>query len=211
MPVGSALRVFGIAAADGGPSNVLAQGTELVTFRDIGAVVKNAPYARAEADIDHAEHRRVIETVFQHSAIVPAPLGLVMRSKDTLVRWLEIHYVTLSEALAFIEGRAAARVHVKYADLAAIVPGETAEAAADIDAIAAGSFRLLRRHAVASVGVKSRGEPGLSASASFLVDRDKWDAFAEVVREEDKRASDLEFELTGPWPPYDFVRMQITG
>ena len=108
----NALRLYGIAASDGegGP---LASGTSLVTFRDLGAVVSETPYARpALADGDVATHRRVVESVFAQRAIVPAPAGVVFRAREALERWLELHFVTLTDALAYVEGRAGARVHV---------------------------------------------------------------------------------------------------
>ena len=45
--------------------------------------------------------------------------------------------------------------------------------------------------------------------ASFLIERDRWDVFNEIVREEQKRLREMHVECTGPWPPYDFVRMQF--
>lgn len=209
----SPLRLFGVVAADSHhPDSGTVTGTPLVTFRDLGAVVKETPHARPDegaAEID--EHRRVVEAVFGVTAILPAPAGVVFRSREVLTRWLELHYVTLSDALGFVEGRAGARVHVTRNVTEAGDMIETSEAASDIAAIAAGSFRVLRRHAVASVPLRPEGEVGYSASAAFLVERDRWDVFAEVVREEDRRLPDLAYEVTGPWPPYDFVRMQFGG
>jgi hypothetical protein len=46
-------------------------------------------------------------------------------------------------------------------------------------------------------------------SAAFLVEQDLWKDFASEVEEQGKRAPNLRFELTGPWPPYDFVQMQL--
>jgi hypothetical protein len=55
--------------------------------------------------------------------------------------------------------------------------------------------------------VRDAGE----ASASFLVDRSRWRAFADAVAGEQHRDPELEVRLTGPWPPYDFVRLQFGG
>jgi hypothetical protein len=32
-----------------------------------------------------------------------------------------------------------------------------------------------------------------------------------MVKEEAKRLPGLRIDVTGPWPPYDFVRMQFGG
>ncbi|MGH7446746.1 MAG: GvpL/GvpF family gas vesicle protein [Longimicrobiales bacterium] len=44
-------------------------------------------------------------------------------------------------------------------------------------------------------------------SAAFLVERTSWIDF--VDRAEDLGAShgEIAFDITGPWPPYDFVRI----
>jgi hypothetical protein len=157
----------------------------------------------------------VVEAVFTQQSILPAPPGVVFRTADALRRWLEIHYVTLSDALGFVDGRAAARVYVRDRpeDGGGLrTSAQTVEFAADIETIAAGSFRVLRRHAAASVMARYAGEEAgvpSAVAASFLVDRDRWQVFADVVAEEGRRTPDLEYLLTGPWPPYDFVRMQF--
>jgi hypothetical protein len=48
-------------------------------------------------------------------------------------------------------------------------------------------------------------------SASFLLERSQWREFADAVAGEARRASALHLSLTGPWPPYDFVRLQFGG
>jgi hypothetical protein len=153
--------------------------------------------------------------VFARQAILPAPAGVVFRSREALARWLELHYATLTEALAHVEGRVAARVHVarKAERLASLTPSglegrPTEELSIDIDAVAAESFRVLRRHATTSVMLRQAGD-GAAAVSGFLVEREKWEAFEAAVTEEGKRDPDLTFRLTGPWPPYDFVRMQF--
>jgi hypothetical protein len=48
-------------------------------------------------------------------------------------------------------------------------------------------------------------------SASFLVERSRWREFAEAVATEARRATPLDVAMTGPWPPYDFVRLHFGG
>lgn len=63
----------------------------------------------------------------------------------------------------------------------------------------------------ASATGASRGRDVAGISASFLVDRTVWREFAERVTAEARRDPVLEVILTGPWPPYDFVRLQFGG
>jgi hypothetical protein len=104
-----------------------------------------------------------------------------------------------------------ARVSVSYGD----EPDTTTAMAIDADLLetsAGETFRVLRRHAVASLMITNQpGEGVPAARASFLLERERWDAFNDIVREEQKRLREMQIECTGPWPPYDFVRMQFGG
>jgi Gas vesicle synthesis protein GvpL/GvpF len=210
--VSAMLRLFGVASIDGGDEHMLAVPSELVVYRDLGALVADSPVARPK--IDAAEirhHREVIDTVFLQRAVLPAPMGVVFRSREMLSRWMELHYVTLIEGLSFVEGRVGARVHVTLRNLGEVPPGQTVEAASDLDAIAAVSFRIFRRQAAGWASFRGARETTLTSGASFLVDRERWEQFAEAVAGEEQRTPELHYRLTGPWPPYDFVRMQFGG
>ena len=52
-----------------------------------------------------------------------------------------------------------------------------------LDTAADVSFRVLRRHAVASVVVSNHAGAGPAAHASFLIERERRDVFNEIVRE----------------------------
>jgi hypothetical protein len=153
---------------------------------------------------------------------------VVFRDRDVLMQWMELHYFTLLDALAFVEDRAVARVAVAPVVPAAAVPagsGRAAEPAEPAEpaggaeeetarreaseAVLRDALRVLRRHAVASIAVG--GDGSYAAAASFLVERTRWELFAGVVRQENERLTDFTLRLSGPWPPYDFVRMQFTN
>jgi hypothetical protein len=128
---------------------------------------------------------------------------------NTLTRWLELHYFTLTEALSVIEGHAAARVSITTQG-----NKEDGDAQKSFAALAAESLRLLRSQAAATVTLpRADGdeEEGVVAKASFLVDTQRWQAFQDIVSKEARRQAALDFKVTGPWPPYDFVRMQFGG
>jgi gas vesicle protein GvpL/GvpF len=203
----NALRLYGItdvehhAAANG-------DGTELLAFRDLAAIVSAADYsATPPAGEVIEQYRRVVDDVFASAPVLPAPVGTVFRSRETLTRWLELHYVTLSEALTFVSDRAEARVHVSRADGR---PDER-ESGSDLAAAAAEAFRTLRRQSVAAVPLKAEHLTGIVLSSAFLLDKELWSDFASSVQDQQKRNPALAFDLTGPWPPFDFVRMQFGG
>ena len=200
------LALYGVTTGHGhrGP---LAGGTELVAFRDVAAVVGPAALAEGEGappDPELRDYRRVVESVFRQQAILPAPPGVVFRSRDVLTQWLELHYFALLDALSFVDDRVEARVDVRRdADLTAGLPPD-----AEQEEVLQDALRVLRRHALGIVTVGGDGQGGLVA-ASFLVERDRWEAFAALVAAESTRLGEGSLALSGPWPPYDFVRMQF--
>jgi hypothetical protein len=204
----NAIRLYGITDVEHHAQAKPADGTELIPVRELAAVIGPAEYsATAPSGETIEEYRRVVGDVFGKAPVLPAPVGTVFRSRDTLTRWLELHYVTLSEALSFVEDRAEARVHVSRLD------GKVAErdTGSEVAAVAADSLRALRRHAVVAVPLKSEVVTGIVLSSAFLVDRELWDDFVAAVEDQRHRNAGLTLDLSGPWPPFDFVRMQFGG
>ena len=192
-------------AVDGG----VVDGASLQVTRDIAALITEQPAFQLDAapEAELQSHRKLVDWAFRRGAVLPAPAGALFRSRDVLTRWMELHYVALSDAIEFVEDRVAARVHIVRRD----ADDDDAEAGSDLAAAAAESFRALRRRAVATVPLRLEQVTGLVLSAAFLVDRDLWGEFEGAVREQQEAHDVLRFDTTGPWAPYDFVRMQFGG
>jgi hypothetical protein len=175
----------------------------VVAFRDLGAVVGPAQYtAHVPTAADVEAHQKIAEPIYTKRPFLPAPIGTVFRSREAVIQWLELHYVTLTDGLSFVEGRVGARLHVSRRSTDGAEKADVATSAAEV-------FRALRPHASASVALKPRENSARNASAAFLVERDRWDGFLQIVSEEARQRPELQFEHTGPWPPYDFVNMQF--
>jgi len=212
----TALRLYGVATHESTSANELADGTSLVQFRSLAAVVSPTRYHRVTLDADElGEYTRILEEVQSNAAVLPAPPGTVFRSRDSLMRWLELHYFTLTQTMSAIEGHGQARLTITKTigvDPDNATGAEAKESAKQLVATASQSMRVLRGHAAATVVLPAiEGETTIVAQASFLVELDHWTAFAELVEKEDQRQTALDFHLSGPWPPYDFVRMQFGG
>jgi hypothetical protein len=112
----SGLRLYGVIDADTGNQELLEQQrVQLVTYRDLAAVVAVAPYAQTEpSDADLTDYLRVVDALGAKGPIVPAPPGTVFRDEAVLARWLDVHYAKLHEALAVIEQREDARPSYDY-------------------------------------------------------------------------------------------------
>jgi hypothetical protein len=224
------LRLFGVALLDPhGGGAPLAAGTDLVVFRDVGAVVAASAYTAAPLTPHDLEtYTATVSEVFARHAIVPAPPGTVFRTREGLLGWLELHYYTLAEALDFVAERVVARVTVRRGDpdaataAATVLPPPTLRltlddpdhgVASDLVSLAADAFRDLRREAVALIVLRAGPDaaaPDDTAHGSFLIDRSRWETFEEAVALQGRRHGALRLECSGPWPAYDFVQMQFT-
>lgn len=212
--VQEAITLCGIVSREGRPAPHV-PGAQTVDYRDVSAVVRKADFIRSEAtETGIAAYREVVEGAFACGAVIPAPYGTIFRNRDALLRWLELHYFTLADALRYLHDRQVARVRVAPATLGA-GQWDTVEhraRGADLEVTAFDSFRVLKRQAVAYVPIEvpgRRSEQG--AEAAFLVEREHWNQFMALLKEEQRRLPDLKFEHTGPWPAYDFVRLDLNG
>lgn len=212
------------------------EGACIVPFRDLAAITTECSpgeafsWRRTPAPPNLDSYRAVIEAVFEQCSIVPAPPGIIFRSRQAIVRWLELHYVALSDAHAFIDGRTVGRVHVERRATPVAGANLRHEALAG-EAVAREVFRSLAGHAVtwtpisgvaptatgeypavqATMGVTAEQVASDASQASFLIDRAHWSDFEAAVAEEDRRDAALGVWVSGPWPPYDFVRLQFGG
>jgi gas vesicle protein GvpL/GvpF len=208
-PSQSPLLLHGIVLSDG---HALPEvpgatgGTRLISYRDVGAVVSDQKsFVLDDVDSSRIEqHRAIVDAVFHIAPVLPAPVGVVFRSSDALTRWMELHYVSLTGALEFVEDRAAARVHISHT-----ANNSNRGADADIANAANEAVRALRRAAVMAVPLAYDAASGRVSSAAFLVERDHWKEFLRAVADQHEAHHALKFEVTGPWAPYDFVQMQF--
>jgi hypothetical protein len=200
-----ALTLFGVTFLESHDVRPPVPDTELIVVRDVAAVCGQSPYSRLDATAERIDQfAAVVDAYHQRGPMLPAPMGVVFRSRDAVQRWLELHFVALSDALNYVDHRMVARVHVWR-------PGEPdeREVGSDLAAAAAESLRVLRHRAVSSVPLRTEKFTGIVLSAAFLVESERWAEFTAEVEEQGRQTPDLRFEVTGPWPPYDFVQMQL--
>jgi len=205
------LRVYGIIMHENGhhPRPNLPLGAQVLPLRELAAVTEEGEYTARDVDTADVErHLEIVETVFKQDTIVPAPIGTVFRSPEVLQRWMELHYVALSDALAWVEDRVGTRVHISRADHVT-GRGVDGDRGSDLAAVAGEITKELRRHAVASVSLRTEHLTGLTVSGAYLIERPLWNEFTETVKREAARYHFVHVTHTGPWPPYDFVRMQF--
>ena len=165
-----------------------------VRFRDLEALVRRTGFELPPLDKDALlAHQRVVDETMRRETILPAPFGVVFRGRREVIAFLEDQYLVLDEALSLVDGHWELRLHLSFA-------GDDGHAD-----VAASVYGELRRYARAALPFPPEGERIFSAA--FLVERAHWVDFWERAEDMGVDHPDLVFDLTGPWPPYDFVRM----
>lgn len=198
------LRLYAVVLLDGGEDRLVAPDASVITFRDLGAIVRPAPFEAAPSDAEDVDRAvQLVRRLFRRTPVLPAPFGTVVKSAEQVKRWLEMNYIALSEGLHYVEGRCETRVHISANPAVRPVDGKV-----EILTTGAECFRDLRRHAVAAMITRQDAE---AMTEAFLIPEDAWDEFAERVQSYAFRHEALAFRQTGPWPPYDFVRIDFDG
>lgn len=170
-----------------------------VAYRDVAAIVTASEYVEPSIDAESiVAHHRVIDETMRMETVLPAPIGVVFRDRKALLKFLRTEYETLDHGLAHVEGHWEVRIHMD--------PPPGLVALAEHREAASRAYAELKR--LARSAVPFRVPDGRVFGAAFLVDREHLQGFVERA-EAIEAALDgaLSFDITWPWPPYDFVRL----
>lgn len=196
-----ALYFYGVARARtwrGGRISAVEADVLRMRYRDVEALVSPTTYDLPPLDEDHLlAHQRVLEAAMHRGTVLPAPYGIVFRGRRQLIRTLQDQYVALDEGLSFLDGHWELRVHIS--------PRDAGEPSSELTDLAMQLYSELRRHARAAVPFVGDGKR--LVSAAFLVERTAWIEFVEHADDLGTAHSELVFDVTGPWPGYDFVHI----
>lgn len=175
-----------------------ALGVELVREGGLAALLAPAAAPGQEADAESVAARHwEVHRALLRGDVLPAPVGVVFAEPDQVRAFLTESHAGLSGALERVAGRWEFRLHVEVVDAAF-----SRDLALDLSTHI---YAELRRISAAAVTLPVTGTRVLSAA--FLVDRGASSAFQDRLEVLARLNSALGLDLTGPWPPYDFVVM----
>lgn len=174
-------------------------GVQRIRYRDMEAVVREVPFVVPE-DSSRAvdEHQRTVEMIMRRATVLPAPFGIVFKGRRQLIKMMQDQYLVLDEGLSLLDGHWELRLHIT---------GGVTEGEDHPGDVAMNIYSELRRFARAAVTFPTNADRLLSAA--FLVDRTTWVEFVERIESYGTRFPELSFDVTGPWPAYDFVRIVV--
>jgi hypothetical protein len=205
LPLQQAVYFYGVARAKTwrGDRVGTVEGDDVLRmrYRDLEALVRPVPYELPIVDEARVQaHQRVVEAAMRRGTVLPAPYGIVFRGRRQLIRLLQDQYLVLDEGLSFFDGYWELRLHIASASA-----GDDIDL--DLGDLAMQLYSELRRHARAAVPFATAGSRLLSAA--FLVERASWIEFVDRAEDLATTHAEITFDITGPWPPYDFVRITV--
>ncbi len=197
---GSGLHLLGVIRAEASEIPPEALDAELIRHAELAALVRavTLPLPIPETDAMAVQaHHHTLDVAMRHVSVVPMPWGVVFPGAPEVMRFLQQQRGTLVEALTLVEDHWEFRLHVDSTESGAerIVPTD----------IATKLYSELRRMARAAVPIPV--EDARRFSAAFLVQRGRSRDFVDRLDELGNLHPSLTLDLTGPWPPYDFVRV----
>jgi hypothetical protein len=206
LAAGQAVYLYAIVRARGWRGRRIRRvaGEDLmrVRFRDLEALVRPVPYEQPPGGDEALRgHQQVVEAAMRRGAVLPLPYGIVFRGRRQLIRLLQEQYLVIDDALSFVDNTWELRLHVS-----ATAP---LEAAGELSDLAMQCYSELRRHARAAVPLAGEPEGKRLLTAAYLVERVTWVEFVERADDLGSAHPELTFDVTGPWPPYDFVRVSL--
>lgn len=193
------LYLYGVVRARGRRVRRRADGDPVtrVRYREIEALVRPVEYVIPDLDDQGIQdHHHMLDAAMRRATVLPAPFGMVFHGRRAVLQFLEDQYIVLDEGLSFLDGHWEMRLHILGDDNMG-----------QLNHVASELYSDLRRLARAAIPLPAM--PGRILSAAFLVERRGWIRFVEETDDLNRAHPELVFDLTGPWPPYDFVDVQL--
>jgi hypothetical protein len=183
--------------------NIGFKGEEVYTleYKDFAPVVSSAAVKKYEVSDEEVElHRKVVEQVMKEHSVLPVAYGMVFKNKKLLLVAMSAGYKAMKKAMSEVDNKVELGVKVFLPKEAASWDGK--------EKCKSDFMEALRKKAAQSKELKLFSDR-LIMNASFLVDKNKIDDFSGEVEQLGNKYLDIKIQYSGPWPPYNFVDIQI--
>jgi hypothetical protein len=210
------------------------EGLAKVIWQDLVAVVSTFNGAQLASGDELWHHEKVVEALMSDRAVLPVRFGTLLPSRQGVGDMLCRAYDSLVEDIVRVRGQVeigvrfltaidldaeagvSAERHIEPVKMHGMGPGSVhllAKLAKERErrnrqraklSLVREAYELLASHANAS-RLDDEPEDRNGASAAFLVPRDTWILFRDIVSHVANAHPELALLCTGPWPPYSFV------
>lgn len=213
------------------PAGFHGQPVRAVVFRDIRAHASPTPLTHVEPTAENLQlHEDVVSRIMRRGTVLPMRFSTVCRSSGAVRDMLERYYGPFRENLDRLRGKVELGIKVFYR----LEPEETADPSEKPPSPGEYMMRRYERYrkrqdelravlapmeeldaALSALScARARSGPvrnSLILNASYLTEEDRRERFEALVRQAAERYPDYRIVLSGPWPPYHFVKIRQEG
>lgn len=174
-----------------------------ISYKDVSAVVSDTPLTEYQPTEENIKtHNEVVNLVMKGYPLIPMAFGMAFKNKETLFSVLERGYEAIKQILALVDNKIELGVKI-------ILPKELTEFLSNEEKneLASKFFNLLKTKSSEAVNDNLFSER-LLLNASFLVEKNQVEEFSKEVGNIEKTLTS-KIQYTGPWPPYNFAKINI--
>mgnify|MGYP001558977299 CR=1 FL=1 len=171
-----------------------------IDFKDISALASSYPILKSALKEEEAmQHADILKKIAEKTTVVPASYGTVFNNQEILKTVLSKSYPAIKQTLMLIDGKIELGLKVVKNELDDANNGVAIEI---LDPLSKLSIKNIKGDIFSD---------RLLLNHSFLVEKNKFSEFSEEIAKLEQKHNDLKFVYTGPWPPYSFVNIKISG
>ena len=171
-----------------------------INFKDITALTSSYPTLNpALNDEEAVEHANILKEIAKKNTVVPTSFGTVFENDEILETVLSSSYLAIKQTLALTEGKIELGVKVIKNQLGEVPDGAASEILESLNKLSVKSAK------------GNNFSDRLLLNYSFLVEKNMFEKFSNEIAKLEERHKDLKFLYTGPWPPYSFINIKISG
>ena len=171
-----------------------------IDFKDISALTSSYPTLKSVLkEEDAMRHADIVKKIAEKTTIIPVSYGTVFENQEILRTILSKSYLASKQTLMLIDGKIELGLKV--------VKNEFDDAN---NGVAVEILESLNKLSIKNIKGDVFSER-LLLNHSFLAEKNKFSEFSEEIAKLEQKHNDLKFVYTGPWPPYSFVNIKISG
>ena len=171
-----------------------------INFKDISALTSSYPTLKSALKEEEAmQHADILKKIAEKITVVPVSYSTVFEDQEILNTVLSSSYTAIKQTLALIDGKIELGLKVVKNEFADANNGAAIEI---LDSLSKLSIKNIKGDIFSD---------RLLLNHSFLAEKNKFSEFSEEIAKLEQKHKDLKFIYTGPWPPYSFVNIKISG
>ena len=171
-----------------------------IDFKDISALTSSYPTLKSKLKEEEAMHHAdILKKIAEKITVIPASYGTVFEDQEILKTVLSSSYLASKQTLTLIDGKIELGLKVVKNELDDANNGAAMEI---LDPLSKLSIKNIKGDIFSD---------RLLLNHSFLIEKNKFSKFSEEIAKLEQKHNNLKFVYTGPWPPYSFVNIKISG